>query len=79
MCKPEHGYGPNQACIKCSDLSGGFLIDGHCAVCPENLININGKCGCPHDKKLLDNRCVNLCSSNQIIDPNGFCYVCPVN
>ena len=48
QCICAAGFIPNQLkiCTKCSDVSGAFMLNGACAVCPGDLTYNGQRCGC---------------------------------
>lgn len=47
VCKNGFGFNSAQLCIDCSALSGGFLLEGYCATCPQSYIYNGTTCACP--------------------------------
>ena len=79
ICKNGFGYNSNKDCVDCSSISGGFLIDGYCAVCPSTYIYDGANCACPQGTSESSGRCIANCLPGQLTDPNGVCYWCPIN
>lgn len=80
MCKDGFAYNSAKVCSLCSDLPNGFLINGICSVCPNNLIyNGNNGCACPQGRILQGSICVSQCQADELLDANGNCYTCGSN
>lgn len=73
-------YNSARVCTVCNELPNGFLINGHCSVCPKNLVyNGNNGCGCPLGKVLQGSICTSQCQADELVDSDGNCYTCGNN
>lgn len=80
VCAGGYALNPSKVCTPCSKLPSGFLINGLCSVCPNNLVyNGNHGCSCPAGKVLQGSVCVSLCRSDELLDSQGNCYTCGNN
>lgn len=79
VCKNGFGYNQNNECVNCQGISGGFVVDGFCAVCPNTYIYNGMNCVCGAGKQKIDGICIDQCKPGQLLDVNGNCYVCPIN
>ena len=57
------------------------MIDGICGKCPTGRTwnAQTKKCECPAGSDQINGNCVQKCSDNQLVDPSGLCYYCPIN
>ena len=80
ICKEGYGFNSASVCTLCSDLPNGFILNGICSVCPNNLVyNNNGGCSCTGGKVLQGVTCISQCQADETIDSNGNCYTCGIN
>lgn len=80
ICKKGYAYNAARICTACSSLPNGFLINGICSVCPNNLVyNGNNGCGCSGGKVLKGAVCVSQCKADELVDASGHCYTCGNN
>lgn len=40
---------------------------------------MNNRCTCVAGMKMVDNRCVDVCKEDQLMDGMGMCYYCPID
>lgn len=78
VCADGFGLDVTGSCVDCTAVSGGFLIDGVCGLCPTGFV-WNVTCVCPEGKTLNNGICTATCKTDQLVDASGLCYYCPIN
>ena len=79
VCQEGYGYDSSRMCVDCMQIDGGIEVDGFCAVCPNGFMKVGNSCQCPTGSINQGGRCIQQCSSGQLVDANGQCYFCLVN
>ena len=79
LCKDGYGHNKNKECVDCSQMTGGFLIDGYCAYCPSGFIHDGQSCVCPSGSSEVNGKCTQSCEPGQGVDFEGNCFWCPIN
>lgn len=65
VCQAGFALNSGRVCTACASLPNGFMINGVCSVCPNNLIyNGNQGCSCPSGKVLQGSTCISQCKSD---------------
>lgn len=80
ICKSGYAFNSAGVCSICSSISGSFLVNGICSVCPGNLIYDGvSKCTCPAGKVAKGSLCISQCQNDELLDTQGNCYTCKNN
>lgn len=78
VCKDGYIHNELKICTRCDLVTGAFMVDEKCALCPGDLIYINDKCACPEANTKIGVKCYKTCKNDELIDENGLCYSCPI-